>query len=295
MSQLAPRLDIRFLIRARFPSEHIQAFGFAEVGPVYLTFAANGTIRKAEAALIDATFKHMLIDSPDILRIFGQRGDSIDMSILHPAAKFRLDILNIVDDNEGELDMTSFDAGRLMDITNLPAATRFGWSQAQLDRLDTLNGGAVHERVREMTDCDRIATRKDSTPKNNLGAIQKLEKTTDTLLPPPNVCSPTRQRRPNTPIPAGVQGQKMGIVYQQILERLPDAAKATYTHYVTGARKEAAKNKAKKLQFHQDLWDFVQQHNIVELHNTYADIQKKSGSNKVYHLPIFDNSNNGNS
>jgi hypothetical protein len=295
MSSGPPKLDIRYPIRARFPSELIQAFGFGEVGTVYLTFAANGTIRKAEAELIDATFKSMLMDSPEILRIFGQRGDSIHVEVLHPAPKFRLDALQIIVDDEGELDMTSFDVGRLVDITNLRAAARYGWSKAQLDRLDPLNEGAVHKRVRESFGSNEAKKanrgrkpRTNGAAKDELDVDGQLAQATDAALSLRNTSSPARHRRPATPMPAGVQGQKMGVVFQQILDNLSDAAKATYTLYVTDTRKETAKNTAKKVQFHQELRDFVHMHNIVELHNAYADIQKKSGSNTAYHLPIFD-------
>jgi hypothetical protein len=150
MSSRGPGLDIKFPVRARFPSEHIQAIGFAEVGPVFLTFAANGSIIKAEAELIDAPYQSMLIDSPSILRIFGQRGDAIDINVLHPSAKFRLDALNINIDDNGELDMASFDVARLVDITESPASTRYNWAQTELD-----GEGEVYRGVRGTFESDK--------------------------------------------------------------------------------------------------------------------------------------------
>jgi hypothetical protein len=122
------RLDTKLPISAEFPSQRIQAFGFGEVGQVYLRFAANGTILRAEADLIGAQYKQMIIEDADILRIFCKRGETIIVNLLHPAAKFRLDPLEIIVDDEGELDMTSFDTAHLLDITGLPAAARYGWS-----------------------------------------------------------------------------------------------------------------------------------------------------------------------
>jgi hypothetical protein len=211
MSSGPPKLDIRFPIHARFPSELIQAFGFGEVGFVYLTFAANGTIRKAEAELTDATFKNMLIDSPEILRIFGQRGDSIHMEVMHAAPKFRLDALEIIVDDEGELDMTSFDVGRLVDFTTMPASARFGWSKSQVDKFDPMNEGAVHKRVREGLDADRAKkavrgrkARTNITAKDEPDVDERPVRDAQPALPLRNTSSPARHTRPNPPIPAGV-------------------------------------------------------------------------------------------
>jgi len=114
----------------RFEAAHIGAFGLGEVGPIYLTITPKGRIVKAEAVLIDAPFKRMLIDDPDILRIFGKRGEKITMSVLHPCPRFRLEPVNL------ETEDLDFDVGRLVDITNQPAAAVYGTSKFNLGMVD---------------------------------------------------------------------------------------------------------------------------------------------------------------
>ena len=141
------KMVTRVQVRDRFPSVHIQGFGFGTVGLVYVTFDHFGKIALAEAELYDASYKSMVIDDPKILRIFGDQGEKIDMDLLYPWAQFRLDPaiwssdfdgasqdpggnqlgvqnksrrLSDIDDDE------LFAVGRLMDITHLPAIARFG-------------------------------------------------------------------------------------------------------------------------------------------------------------------------
>ncbi|OAL06310.1 hypothetical protein IQ06DRAFT_362590 [Phaeosphaeriaceae sp. SRC1lsM3a] len=132
-----------------FPHLHIEAFGAGEVGRVHVTFSPSGEVVKAEAGLAHAPFKRMLIDDTRILKMFGERGDIIDINLIHPAARFRLDPLEIIDDEDGELDMSSFDVGRLVDITHLPAAAKYGWSKNYLNKAEPKEEVEVHRRVRQ--------------------------------------------------------------------------------------------------------------------------------------------------
>jgi hypothetical protein len=353
-----PPLDMKFPVRHSFPAEHIQAFGSGKVDRLYLTFASDGTIEKAEAGLIDAPYKRMVIDDPAILRIFGKRGDRIDMNALHPAAKFRLDPLEIVDDENGNVDLASFDIGRLVDITHLPLAARYGWSENHLGKADPTAEGEVHKRVRgalifskskqtsgrlvgiarpmhalpkiapsSLTLRSAVKTRTDSGSaqvsdvpsfqpdhriRNNADRQRiRATKSPRYLVPSPPASTapedssldsrkptlpvrpstPTRKVRRNTPVPNGPQGQRMSAVYQQIMDQLSEEAQLAYCNYVTVTRKETAKNTQMKRQFHHELDTFVHQHVIVDLHNEYAIIQKRSGPNKAYHLPTFGTEN----
>lgn len=344
--------NLKLPVRHPFPIEHIEAFGSGRVDKVYLSFATNGAITKAEANLIEAPYKRMIIDDPAILRIFGDRGDKIDMSALHPAAKFRLDPLELIDNENGELDLASFDFGRLFCITHLPGSARFGWSKNHLGKADPTAEGEVQKRVREallaseqkQTAKKRVDNARSSrapltaTPsklvlRSGVKARKELEPTESDDVPPsqpsfknegisehkrtraaksPRYLAPSppasvapegsdlgshmpslpvrpsgRKPRRTTPIPNGPEGQRMSIVYQQIMQELSEDAQITYRNYVTVMRKEAAKNAQKKSQFHRALNAFVLQHDIVDLHNVYATIQKRSGSNKTYQLPTF--------
>lgn len=355
-------------VEARFPDQHIKAFGAGEVGPVYVTLSPGGKVIKAEAELIQAPFKKMLIDDPKILKIFDERGKGIDINLLHPAAKFRLDPLKILDDEGGELDMSNFDVGRLVDITHLPRAAKYGWSEHHLSKADPEEEGEVHKRVREIVEDEeqkkverqslkrkapstqppltqtrtqrkeavKAETEKEAltqsnkkkrhvkqaakadtrpepylfSPASNPHAVIKVKKpepTTDTprSWPPshdsehPSVVSkrlpktpasiPSPRKGRNTgPIPNTVQGQKMRIPYDQIMAKLSESDQASYEAMVTTERRDAAKNDHLRRLQAARIHAFVRKHDIVSLHNAYAEALKRSGSNKAYQLPTFE-------
>jgi hypothetical protein len=113
ISQRSFDQDRKFPIRASFPCEYIHNFGTARVGKIYLTFTFHGAIEQAEAEIINGPYKRMIIDDPDILRIFGARGDEINATVLHPAPRFLLDPYELHVNDNGALDLSSFDVGRL--------------------------------------------------------------------------------------------------------------------------------------------------------------------------------------
>lgn len=140
--------DKGFPIKARFPDGHIMAMDVGYVGQVYLHFAPDGTIIKAEADLIDAAFKHIIIDDPDILRVFGKNGDTIDMNMLHPAAVFAIESLNIVNSEEEYFLDATWDNGRLINVTQ--SSRRIAYRiNTTLDGPQEPEEGAVHKRIRE--------------------------------------------------------------------------------------------------------------------------------------------------
>lgn len=134
-------------IKDHFPIGHIQAFGAGTVGPIYVTFDDNEKIVLAEAELYDATFKRMIIDDPNTLRIFGDRGEKIDMDVLHPWPKFRLDPLGPISiDDTG---VNEFEVGRLTDITRQPASARFGTPFHNLATIDPSGKGEVYRSIQK--------------------------------------------------------------------------------------------------------------------------------------------------
>lgn len=357
-------------IEVRFPHQHIQAFGAGEVGRVYVTLSPSGNIIKAEADLAHAPFKKMLIDDPKILKIFGQRADGIgiDIKLLHPAARFRLDPLEIRDDEDGELDTISFDIGRLVDITHLPTAAKYGWSEHHLSKADLTEEGEVHKRVRLIVEdeeqkklerqglkrkapgarpqltqtrtqrkeagqakAEKAASMKPSStngrvrqavkadtkpepylfsPASNPGAVIKVKKpepassTPRPWLPTPDsehstVASkrlpkiatnlpPPRKGRNTGPVPNTAKGQKMGIPYNEIMARLSAPDQAIYEDMVTTERRIAARSGFLREALATRIHAFVHMHDFVGLHNAYAEALKRSGSNKAFQLPVFE-------
>ncbi|KAH7082920.1 hypothetical protein BKA63DRAFT_584068 [Paraphoma chrysanthemicola] len=140
----------RTTVPVPFPAQHIQAFGLSSrVGLVYVFKDANGRVVKAAAKLDDAPYQRMIIVDPNILRIFGENGNVINMSVLHPWPLFRLDSIKPVPEDGDDLDMSMFDVARLVEITQLPAAARLGNERYRLGMVNDPEGSAVHERVRK--------------------------------------------------------------------------------------------------------------------------------------------------
>lgn len=81
----------RVRVKDRFSSSHIHAIGSGRIGPVVTTLNSRGDVVQAAAKLYDAPFEIMTITDPNILRIFGEKGDTINMDKLHPWPVFRLE------------------------------------------------------------------------------------------------------------------------------------------------------------------------------------------------------------
>ncbi|KAH7396986.1 hypothetical protein DE146DRAFT_789606 [Phaeosphaeria sp. MPI-PUGE-AT-0046c] len=353
-------------IADQFPHLHIEALGAGEVGSVYVTHSSSGEVLKAEAELNYAPFKRMLIDDPEIFKIFGERDESIDIKFLHPMRRFRLDPLEIIEDEDGELDMTSFDIGRLVDITHLPTAAKYGWSENYLSKANPMEEGEVHRRVRQDVELEaqkkskqqglkrkssstqsplnhtRMQRKEAAKEETEKAALVKLTKTCGDVkqavrldmkpprhsllstsklrtlaskpeillnknsrlsrLPTPEskdifpskhvpgvtVSNSPRNGRNTGPIPNTAQGKKMGIIFHQILAKLAESDHATYTDMVTFDRREAAKSEVTRQDFAERVYAFVCKRDIVGLHNAYAEAMKRNGTNRAYHLPVFD-------
>jgi hypothetical protein len=270
-----PWLDTKFLVEGRFDAKHIQSFGFADVGPIYMTLNTKWEIVQATAKLIDTTFKEMLIEDPEILRIFRLRGDGvsrhIDMSVLHPWPKFRLEPVNRTLETDGDEEW-DFEVGRLVNITNAPAAARFGTTSFNLGMVDpsrkrpqrTLESGVALKEGPSLVakPNDREGDQRRPSPKP---APTRSQPEANELLPASSarradssstgptatqqqvpVASATRKRKRRGPVPNGPVGDKMQIEYDQIMATLPRAARDTFEAFVTTGRRHAATQPALK-------------------------------------------------
>ncbi|KAF2022461.1 hypothetical protein EK21DRAFT_119741 [Setomelanomma holmii] len=103
-------------VQNRFPSHLIQAFGFGKVDRVYVSLDQDGRVQFAEAELIEAPYKRMLITVSELLRIFGEGGETIDVTVLNPCPKFRLDPVRRMPEVDEALDISIFDVACLVDI-----------------------------------------------------------------------------------------------------------------------------------------------------------------------------------
>lgn len=176
MNMYNPQDDVRraVLVRDRFPSGHIQAFGLATVGQVYITFNSQGKVVLAAASLQDAPFKRMIIDDLEILRIFWESGDKIEIDVLHPWPRSRLDPIEPALLSGEDAKLEQFDVGRLVDITNKPSASRFGLALHNLSTIDPSEEGAVHKSVRKTVEAANFATQRNNMSTKNLSPFVVL-------------------------------------------------------------------------------------------------------------------------
>ncbi|KAF2830291.1 hypothetical protein CC86DRAFT_378607 [Ophiobolus disseminans] len=280
MSDTGAQPTQRVRVNGRFDPSHIGAFGLASVGRVYLTIAPSGRFLKAEAKLIDATFERMLIDDPNILRIFGERGETIDMSILHPFPRFRIEPVDLDPEDSDDLDFT---VGRLVDITHLPAAARFGTSKFHLGMVDR---SEIEQRREKSKQGDMFPETMTEPSTAHNAPTKDVEPTTSPRSS--RARSTTPRRRQASSIPKGPVGRRMSDVLGKIMERLDDLEQGQYKMFIHVMRLDAGDDVQMKREFHSDLQDFVKRHDITELHNEYAKYQKSSGANRKYHLPVFE-------
>ena len=343
-------------INEPFPIEYIEAFGAGTVGPIHIAFNDEGKIILAVAELYEATFERMLIDDPNILRIFGKDGSTINMDVLHPWPKFRLFPLGPISDEDSEVN--EFEVGRLTDVTHKPRSWTPLRDPTPLTK-DSYKEGAVYKSILQRVFTPKVKKvlkrGKSHTPKNfhilrpglpltsipdrkgrfsvippegisgriaarlsspDIGTpspiVERSESPTSqpssvspppvhktpVLLPQDKVTGHTPSLEPTTAppkprhrftnmIPNGPHRAKVQNVVDEIFSRLPDAAtRELYNHYGVVVRKEVANDPARKTRFHEDLYKFVERHNIVELHNQYAKLTR-SGTNRIYQLPTF--------
>jgi methionyl-tRNA formyltransferase len=301
-------------IPASFPSEYIHNFGDGRVGGIHLTFGFQGAVVRAEADIINGPYKRMIIDDPKILRIFGARGDVINVTALHPVPKFFLDPHVIHLNENGELDMDSFDVGRLKDarddrfdagllevIADGKTALMYFASknyidqeritaQEQLQVQGQETVGALVEDSGELTGElesnaldgteQQSAQPMEAAPNSSLPTAPSTPSPEEPTDPEPEWLKPSglppgmkpcHKKLPSSFMPHGTIGVMMVIVYQQIVQRLPDeAAHAAYAHYIDYARKEAVQSPEMRRQLKISIRAFATKHNIRELHNAYA-------------------------
>ncbi|KAF2243886.1 hypothetical protein BU26DRAFT_569781 [Trematosphaeria pertusa] len=122
-----------------FPDIHINNLGGGNVGPVKIHRDSDGRITHAQAELFHAPWKVMLITSPRILLIFGQRGDTINLDLLHPWPIFHL----------VDLAPEEHVVGVLKDVTNDPAKGYLGRKAKQQQMQMKSGQGQLGEQHQE--------------------------------------------------------------------------------------------------------------------------------------------------
>jgi hypothetical protein len=350
-----PLLQVQYA--TDFPKELIQSFAFASVGCFTLTFNTNGELLRAEARLHDATYKHLIVDDPNILEAIGNSYDTKEPPDFPPLTKFRLDPF---DEPDFESEAPWPDTARLVEITGLPKMAMYGkqWEVNPLEpprgavhaRLETIWGEDVGGDKRKLAEprptlaaptkrCTMSMRSQGSStlsdvPSDSIEKRPVINRNNDahlsTIAESSNEGSPAQFQRgtsvestpsdhtassdatvlapsgtdhrcknrsrckyclktPSHPwVPGGPFGLEMAKVLIKINARIPEDAQFEYGRMFNIERRIVAKKtKPVRDEFRDKLQKFLVQHNIVELHNEFTALHRKTGPNSAYLLPIF--------
>ncbi|OAL53725.1 hypothetical protein IQ07DRAFT_640766 [Pyrenochaeta sp. DS3sAY3a] len=329
----------RVRVKDRFSSQNIHAIGSGHIGPVITTLNSQGDTVQAAAKLYDAPFEIMVITDPNILRIFGDKGDTIDMDILHPWPVFRLEPIENVEPPDDAALHDAFKVGILVDITNAPKTSRFGTTERNLGTVDPTIEGDVHRAIRLSVEAReatsgymrwarKMCMRKPPVGSSNSEANDKLKgfeniseesrpanpptqsrslKRNDSVTmsnrlslsidPPESKIksgyalrqASTRsnpRRKIMTNIPDGIHSENIQSILNDIVLLIKDPiTQEQYLKYVFDVRKEVARDPIQRAAFHAQLEDFVNMHNVRDLHNQVVRLMR-SGAIAIYHMPV---------
>jgi hypothetical protein len=284
-----------------FPRLLIKNIGAGTVGPVYLYRNATGQIERAVAKLYDAPFKTMVITSPHILQIFGERGDRIDFdSLNHPEPSFRL----------AESEPGSFETGVLTTIEYVRTNDRLGivpQGLASSKRLTIIPSTAYKQPTlrtsmshneKPTTLPTRISGRNHSGPLLEMSEPNSTPKSTPKISPIPQIKPspfplyvPGENPPPNVDVPA-VTAQ-MDIIRADILAALSEEDREKYMYMLTRGCKTMAKSGAAARERMRDkigelFGQYVDQYqSLAKLHNQYAVLLQKIERRFTHHLPTI--------
>ena len=286
-------------VTARFPRHHIKNIGAGTIGTIYLYRNAIGDIERAEAKLEDAPFKAMIITSPNLLQIFGERGDTIDFSVLnHPAPEFRL-----VESEPGD-----FDVGTLVAVEYVRTNDRIGIvpkERASSARVSIIASAPTLPSIRSKSRSERSerpTLQPTRTSGRNHGGpfVESLDpNATNTASPSPQP-QPTEtypyvatdRAPPGVDVAAVTAG--MDTLRGQVLSYLSEEDQEKYTYLLTRGCKtmskagQAARDKmrAKLRELFEACGDDFG--TVVDLHNEYAELFRQIETRLTHQIPVVE-------
>ncbi|KAF2689895.1 hypothetical protein K458DRAFT_426768 [Lentithecium fluviatile CBS 122367] len=275
-----------------FPHLQIKNIGGGTVGPVYLQRNATAHIEHAEAILYDAPFQRMIIDSPDILRIFGERGDRIDFSVLnHPVPLFRLE----------ESEPGNFEVGVLKAVEYVRTNDRFGLlprGRASSERISIIASAPTAQapaaRSRSQNERPTVQPIR-SSGRHNGGPLVEVSAPNPTSSTPkartPTLPPITPRERPQTEAGIPAITPDMEAIKDRILALLPEESRDNYRHYLGRGLQTMGKSGQKardKMRVNiREVLGTCGDHfeTAADLHNQYAELWQRIETRHAYHVP----------
>lgn len=94
------------------------------------------------------------------------------------------------------------------------------------------------------------------------------------------------RRKILTNIPDGIHSEDIQTILNDIVLLIEDpTAQEQYLNYVFDVRKEVARDPVRRAAFHVQLEEFVNRHNVCDLHNQIVRLMRP-GSIAIYHMPV---------
>lgn len=272
-----------------FPRSHVTNLGGGTIGPVHITRTPKGDVLFAEAKLYGAPFKHMIIDSPSLLRMFESPDKPIDLGVLNrPWPELRL----------VEREHLNFEVARLEQIEYVRSANHMG------NTMGSVAKGHPFATVVEVTTQPEHVAKKPRIAPPETPATRHSERRTSKTLSIPQIALPIAKRE--SPSPGGYtvatalsESEAVDIANQMVVLKeaifdLLDNDRPKYEWVLTTGLKRQGKEGPK---FRDKVADSLRAlmraqgergTELQDLHNQYAELHRRLEKRWPYHLPNID-------
>ena len=277
----------------QFPRAHVTNLGGGTIGPVYLTLTQDGQILFAEAQLHRAPFKHMVIDSPELLRMFKDPSQPVDLNVFdHPWPEFRLE----------PREALNFDVARLERLQYVRSADKTGLivkGHTYATAIEVTPPEAAPRRVSQPSISTEVQSTRQSTRKAPKTIDTGTTESADLSLP---IMSSRRSPGGYTVVvaaeldnitQAGFKAE-MAALKERIFDLLSANGQETYEWVLsTGLKRQGKEGEKFRNKVADTLRHLFRQHGgkgreLLALHNQYAEKQRRLEKRWPYHLPHID-------
>lgn len=270
-----------------FPRAHVTNLGGGTIGPVFLTRTQDGKVLFAEAQLFRAPFNHMVIDSPELLKMFKGPTQPVEFAVLdHPWPEFHLE----------PREPMKFDVARL---------ERSKYVRSD-DRLGHMVKGHPYASVMEVTPHPQPVRKKSQPAVSNetqgtRQSARMASKTTEDIQVKLPIIAFSRPSPGNYVVATALDSATAAIVQgnmfaikEKMFHILSEDGQQTYDWVLTtGLKRQGKEGERFRNRVVDRLRELMREHGkkareLLALHNQYAENQRRLEKRWPYHLPHID-------
>lgn len=277
----------------QFPRAHVTNLGGGTIGPVYLTLTQDDQVLFAEARLHRAPFKHMVIDSPELLKMFKDPSLPVDLNVFdHPWPKFRLE----------PREALNFDVARLERLQYVRSADKTELmvkGHTYATAIEVTPPEAATRRISQPSISTEVQSTRQSARKGSRTVETGTTEVTDLTLP---IMSSRRSPGGYTVVVSGELDNitqasfeaEMAALKEKIFDLLSEDGQRTYEWVLsTGLKRQGKEGEKFRNKVSDTLRDLMRHHGangreLLALHNQYAEKQRRLEKRWPYHLPHID-------